>query len=182
MQHWEMSHLSFCSSRNFTGNHMEHESCGHFFIFPTHARLSRGTPFSFCGNIARRALKLSKKMKKEKKKRQILLKFTLFWNIKPICIRTKGLLPYIKAVEGRRFVGYQWGRNLIAPSLKQKPVKPAASSHRLTEMTSFLLAPLHQQSNHSRLSGNGRYSSHFDLERGSSHYSPIALMDDSWVR
>lgn len=79
-----------------------------------------------------------------------------------------------------RFVGYQWGRNPTAPSLKEKPVKPAASSH--TEITSFLLPPLHQQSNHSRLSGNRRYSSHFDLERGSSHYSPIALMDDSWVR
>lgn len=107
MQLWEMSHRSFCSSRNFTGNHVEHESCGPFFFFffpHTHTRLSRGTPFVFWGNMGRGALKLSEKTTKRKKKRLILLKFALVWNKKPICIRTKASLPHIKAVEGGSFV------------------------------------------------------------------------------
>lgn len=153
MQLWEMSHRSFCSSRNFTGNHVEHESCGpsFFFFFPTHTRLSRGTPFVFWGNMGRGALKLSEKTKKERRKGWF------YWSLLSFGIKSL----YVLEQRLRCLISKQWkeaalwGRNPTAPSLKPKPVKPAASSHRLGEITSFQLPPLHQQSNHSRLSGNG---------------------------
>lgn len=72
---------------------------------PPHTRTAvKRDPICFLEEHGKRSFEAVREDQKRKKKRQILLKFTLVWNKKPICIRTKASLPHIKAVEGCSFV------------------------------------------------------------------------------
>lgn len=129
---------------------MNHVDLFFFFVSPIHARLSRGTPFVFWRNMGRGALKLSEKTKKERRKGRY------YWSLLSFGIKSLYVLEQrLRCLISKQWkVAALWGRNPTAPSLKPNPVKPAASSHRFGKITSFQLPPLHQQSNHSRLSGN----------------------------
>lgn len=155
----------------------------YFYHAHTHRchMLSRGRPFVFQGALGKKSFDAIQEegVKKKKKKKGT---GTFHWScppslqIKPMCIREEGTLSDIKAP----------GRCCASPSEKsrakvQLPVQPAPSSPRLTNTSSFILPTFHLPGNHSRLGRNGRYSSHFDLARGSSYYSLIALTDDSWM-
>lgn len=75
-----------------------------FSFFPHTRTAVKRDPICFLGEHGKRSFEAVREDQKRKKKRQILLKFALVWNKKPICIRTKASLPHIKAVEGRSFV------------------------------------------------------------------------------
>lgn len=72
-----------------------------------------------------------------------------------------------------------------ARNLEEKGAATSATSAVLDSVSltpsSFVSPSFHLRGNHSCLGRNGRYSSHFDLARGSSYYSLVALTDDSWM-
>lgn len=178
-----MSHFSLSVPATILPEITWNMNHGDISLFCRHTHGCHEGPHLFSWeNTWRRASEPLEKVKQEKKKRQILLTPTPFWNIKPI--RTKGLLSYIKVMEELSvcWVSVREKSHCSQSKTKTGNISNILSPSYVTEITSFLLPPLHQQSNHSRLSGNGRYSSHVDLERGRTHNSPIALMDDSWVR
>lgn len=133
-----MSHFfCLCSSRNCTGNHMAHKSCGRFFISTTHTRhmLSRGRPFVFQGALGKKSFDAIqeegvKKKKKKRENRRISLKLPPppSGEIKPMCIREEGTLSDIKAPG--RFLSEVLC--IIERGISRKkvrlPVQPAPSS------------------------------------------------------
>ena len=149
--------------------------------------LSRGRPFVFQGALGKKSFDAIQEegVKKKKKKREqahfIEVAPPPSGEIKPMCIREEGTPSDIKApgrflskvlciiergISSKR-CGYQC--NQRRPRL------------RLTNTSSFISPSFHLRGNHSCLGRNGRYSSHFDLARGSSYYSLVALTDDSWM-
>lgn len=181
----------FCSCCNCTENYMSHKSYGHFFISTMHCTTAicfqEGDHLFFKGPLKKKHWRHPRGRKENREKGNISLKLPPLQDKANVHQQGDAALyqSFGMTLGFVAEVGYHQGKIPLLPVLTKgvatgKTITP--SSPCLTKISSFILPTFCLQGNHSCLSLNGRYSSHFDLERGNFYYSPIALMDDSWMR